>query len=391
MAKRKRQNGTGSVRQLPSGRWQARFPGPDGLMRPAATTFDTKLDATAWLTRQTQDVDRGMWAEPHKPQQGGDTLAQYAEQWLASRDLKPTTRQHYRRILAFHINPALGEERMDRITPATVRAWYASLDPGKPTMRAHTYGLLRTIFSTAVADDIIAANPCRIPGAGASRTQHQPKTATLAELEQLVAAMPARLQAMVLLAAWCGLRFGELTELRRQDIDLQAGCLTVRRGVVQVGGQAIVGDPKSYAGRSTVQIPPHLLPMLTEHLDRHVTAGKDALLFAADHGGHLASSRLYSSFYPARAKAGRPDLRFHDLRHTGATLAAATGATLAELMARMGHSTPAAAMRYQHAAADRDRAIAAALSAMAQRASTAGERVPPPDPKGEQPCLGLRR
>jgi integrase len=89
------------------------------------------------------------------------------------------------------------------------------------------------------------------------------------------------------------------------------------------------------------------------------------MLFPAATGGHLAPSSLYGFWYPARHAAGRDDLRFHDLRHTGAVLAAATGATLAELMARLGHSTPAAAMRYQHAAADRDQAIAAALSRLA--------------------------
>jgi integrase len=93
--------------------------------------------------------------------------------------------------------------------------------------------------------------------------------------------------------------------------------------------------------------------------------GAQGLLFPAGHGGHLVPSTLYGVFYPAREAAGRPDLRFHDLRHIGATLAAATGATLAELMARLGHSTPGAAMRYQHASADRDRVIAEALSQLA--------------------------
>jgi integrase len=88
------------------------------------------------------------------------------------------------------------------------------------------------------------------------------------------------------------------------------------------------------------------------------------LLFPSAGGGHLAPSTLYRSFYPARKAAGRPDLRWHDLRHTGAVLAAATGASLAELMARLGHSTAGAAMRYQHVAQDRDMEIARRLSAM---------------------------
>ena len=91
----------------------------------------------------------------------------------------------------------------------------------------------------------------------------------------------------------------------------------------------------------------------------------DALLFPAQHGGHLAASTLNRHFYPARTLVGRPDLRFHDLRHTGAVLAAATGASLAELMGRLGHGTPAVALRYQHVAQDRDQAIAELLSKMA--------------------------
>ena len=132
-----------------------------------------------------------------------------------------------------------------------------------------------------------------------------------------------------------------------------------------VDGDYLVGDPTSQAGRRTVTIPPHLVPTLVEHLDRHIGPEPGDLLFPAGHGGHMAPSTLYKVWYPAREAAGRPDLRFHDLRHTGATLAAATGATLADLMARMGHSTSAAALRYQHSAADRDKAIAEALSRFA--------------------------
>src|SRR6185369_8264130 len=116
--------------------------------------------------------------------------------------------------------------------------------------------------------------------------------------------------------------------------------------------------PKTDAGVRDVAVPPHLLPMLRQHLLEHCEPGKDGLLFPARGGGHLAPSSLYRVFYAARTKAGRDDLRWHDLRHTGAVLAAQTGATLAELMARLGHSTPQAAMRYQHAASERDQEIA---------------------------------
>lgn len=178
--------------------------------------------------------------------------------------------------------------------------------------------------------------------------------------------MPERYQLMVLLAAWCGLGFGEITELRRKDIDLTNGVVKIRRAVVRVEGEFIVGTPKSDAGTRDVNIPPHLLPAVKAHLTSNITGGRDGLLFpaAGDPTQHLAPATLYRVFDKARETAGRPDLRFHDLRHTGAVLAASTGATLAELMARLGHSTAGAAMRYQHAAQDRDRVIADALSAL---------------------------
>lgn len=180
---------------------------------------------------------------------------------------------------------------------------------------------------------------------------------------------------MCLLAAWCAMRFGELAELRRGDIDLRSNRVSITRGVVRVGGGFVVGSPKSDAGVRDVAIPPHLIPVVKVHLKDHTGKGKDALLFpaAADSNAHMAPSTLYKVYYPARKAAGREDLRWHDLRHTGAVLAAQTGATLAELMGRLGHSTPGAAMRYQHAAADRDTEIAKRLSALVQPSEVAGK------------------
>jgi integrase len=186
--------------------------------------------------------------------------------------------------------------------------------------------------------------------------------------------MPEERQAMTLLAAWCAMRFGDLAELRRKDIDQTNGVIHVRRAVVRVGGQHVVSTPKSAAGTRDIAIPPHLMPAIKAHLKQHVGVSKEALLFPGADGTHMNPSTLYGrnpskktpghGFYGARAAAGRPDLRWHDLRHTGAVLAAQTGATLAELMGRLGHSTPGAALRYQHAAQGRDAEIARRLSAL---------------------------
>jgi integrase len=218
-----------------------------------------------------------------------------------------------------------------------------------------------------VYDGEISANPAHIRGAGTTTRAVTITPATLDELTALVSAMPERRQAMILLAAWCGLRFGEITELRRRDIDLHGGVVHVYRAVTRVDGEFVITTPKSAAGRRDVAIPPHLSPALDAHLRVHTLPSPEALLFPAAHDSsrHLAPGSLYKTFHRARATAGRPDLRWHDLRHTGAVLAAHTGATLAELMGRLGHSTPQAALRYQHAAQGRDAQIASALSRIA--------------------------
>lgn len=367
----------GSVDKLATG-YRARYYGPDGRRYKAPTLFLTIGDARAWLALQRADIIRKAWTPPEADQAPVPklTLAAYAETWLEHRDLKERTREHYRELLDEKILPTLGLLPVASITADDVRAWHTKLGKdGTPTMRAHAYGLLRTIMGTAASDGKISVNPCVIRGAGNAKRVHKIRPASLDEIEVIAREMPPQYQAMVLLAAWCALRFGELTELRRRDIVIGAedqgddepekwGVVRVERAVVRTSAGFQVTTPKSDAGIRDVAIPPHLLPVIEDHLAEFVEADRDALLFPAQQGGHLAPASLYRQFYKARAAAKRDDLRWHDLRHSGAVLAAATGATLAELMARLGHSTPAAAMRYQHAAQGRDRKIAALLSKM---------------------------
>ncbi|MBB2892187.1 tyrosine-type recombinase/integrase [Flexivirga oryzae] len=368
MARQKRQ--FGAIEVLPSGRYRAKYRGPDRMRYAALHTFDTKLDAEAWLADERRAISADTWVPPSQRaarRREVETFGTYAEKWMRRRDLKPRTAQHYRSLLDRQILPTFADVSLKAITSERVRDWHADLDRDRPTLRAHAYSLLRTILGTAVTDEKIPANPCHIRGAGAAKRARRIKPASLAELETIAAHLPERYRPMLMLSAWCALRFGEVTELRRKDVDLKNGVIHVRRGVVRADGQVIVGTPKSDAGTRDVAIPPHLIPLLKAHRDSMPMRGQDALLFpAADGTSHMAPSTLYAVFYPARAAAGRPDLRWHDLRHTGAVLAAQTGATLAELMGRLGHSSPAAAMRYQHAAGERDAAIAAALSRIAE-------------------------
>lgn len=346
-------------------------------------------------------IDRDQWNASDDNRRETITVGAYAARWLANRQvagrpIKARTREHYDAILDAHLLPAFGARQLAAIRPKDVREWYERTLTDRPTMRSHAYSLLRTILASAINDELIDANPARIVGAGRATRVHKIQPASVAEIAELAAAMPDRLQLMVLLASWCALRFGETIELRRRDIDVAGEVIRIRRAAVRVKQTGNTADnpakylyevtsPKSEAGVRDVAIPPHLIPAVEAHLAKHVATGRDALLFPAGalvprkkSGGridkksahassarHLQPSTLNRHWYKARAKVGRDDLRWHDLRHSGAVLAAASGATIAELMARLGHSSPAAAMRYQHAAQGRDREIAAMLSKMA--------------------------
>lgn len=375
--RKKRQAGTfGAVEALPSGRYRARYRGPDGRRYAAPTLFLTQRDARGWLALRQAEIIRNAWRPPgaaEKPM-AKTTFEVYANDWLRHRDVKDRTREHYRKLLDEHLLPAFGALPLASLTADDVREWHSKWGRKAPTLRAHCYGLLRTIMGTAASDGKISTNPCVIRGAGATQRKVKIRPASVEELQALVWEMPKRYRAMTVLAAWCALRFGELTELRRKDLVLNvpkggsdpSGVVRVERAVVRTEAGFKVTTPKSESGARDVAVPPHLVRPLQEHLDQFVPDEPDALLFPAEHGGHLAPATLYRSFYRARSAAGREDLRWHDLRHSGAVLAAATGATLAELMARLGHSTPAAAMRYQHAARGRDQQIAALLSKLAE-------------------------
>jgi len=382
----------GTVSKLPSGRYRARYSGPDGAKHSSPVTYDDRDTAVTWLRNERQLVEDPLkpWSPPRERaataktagRRRGVKFGPFAEAWLAGRRVKgqplaARTRAHYRTLLDEHILPTFASVPLADIEPEDVDAWHALTLPTAPTMRAHAYSLLRTILGTAADRRLISSNPAKIRGAGNVERVHEPRPASLAELETIAANMPDQLRLMVLLAAWCAMRQGELFELRRSDVLTGKGVIRIRRGVVRAGGETLVKGPKSAAGSRDVAVPPHLMPMVREHLLQHTQPGASGLLFPARDGGQLAPSTLYGreafgkrkgyGYYHARQVAERTDLRFHDLRHTGAVLAAQTGATLAELMGRLGHSTPGAAMRYQHAASERDHEIARRLSAMVEQ------------------------
>lgn len=372
----------GRVRRLPSGRYQARYLGPDGIDRPAPETFASKADAEVWLTRKEVEIRDGEWIDPDL----GKVLFEiYAAGLVRDQVLRPRTDELYRGLLRNHLLPTFGKRPIGEIREAEVRRWHKERlmagplesRPFGPVTVAKAYRLLHAIMATAADDGLIRRNPCRIKGAGQEDSPERPvvPVPVLVELFNLI---PVRYRAMLLLATFANLRFGELAGLHRGDIDLDRCSVRVARSLVQMNdGRLFEDEPKSRAGRRAVSFPREIAPELRWHLERFVEPGGDSLVFVGPKGGRLRRSNFNIIWRKARDAVGLPGLHLHDLRHTGNTMAAATGASLRELMERMGHSSPRAALIYQHATRERDQAIAAAMGEVF--ASAGGRAQPRPD------------
>ncbi|WP_269854139.1 tyrosine-type recombinase/integrase [Streptomyces sp. RPT161] len=346
----------GSVRRLPSGRFQARYPGPDGQLRNADKTFPTQRDAEVWLVRKEAEIVEGRWQDPHEEIAFGE----YATAWLKERGYAATTRERNESALRLHILPAFDRSPISKITTPHVRQWRAALlDKGiGETTVVKAYQILRAIMNTAVDDGLIQRNPCRVKGAGAAKTAERPYL-TVPEVYRLADKVPACFRVLVLLAAFTGLRFGELAALQRHDVDLERRTISVRRAQAETRAEGLViKTPKSNAGIRSVAFPASLVEELTTHLDLYAEPGRNGLVFVGQRGGRLRRNNFRRVWLPALRAAGLSDVHFHDLRHTGNTLAATGGATTRELMHRMGHSSVRAALIYQHLVNGRDHAIA---------------------------------
>lgn len=355
----------GSVRQLPSGRWQVRYRDPEtGQLRPAEKTYPTKTEAQIALAQIEADVTRGQWSDPDA---GAVNFAEYATAWLRDRNLAARTRERSASVMRLHIVPTFGAGTIADVTTARVRGWRGKLlgaDVGEPTV-VKAYQLLRALMNTAVDDELIRRNPCRIKGADRYDVPERP-VLTVAEVFSVADSIVPRYRLLVLLAAFTTLRFGELAALRRRDIDLEGLTVSVRRSQAELqDGRLFDKAPKSAAGVRAISFPAELLDDVTRHLEQFAAPGRDGHVFIGPRGGQLRRSNFRDDWIAARDAAGvTSELHFHDLRHTGNTLASTAGASTRELMTRMGHSSSRAALIYQHMTSDRDRAIADRLGAM---------------------------
>ena len=344
-----------------------RYTGPDGLRRTAPHTFPNRTLARRWLSLTEADIVRGAWRDPlaHVEQ-----LRPYAQRWVLERDLAERTRELYQGLLDRQIVPILGELDVPAISAAKVRSWRLALlanGTGASTT-AKAYRLLRAIMNTAVEDEVVPRNPCRIKGAAVEPTVERP-VISLSTALSLVDAMPDRYRAMVVLAVFGSLRWGELVGLQRSDPDLDAAVVTVRRSVAEVGHELITKAPKTAAGLRRVALPRAVLPELRRRLDLYVGPAAESRVFIGPLGATPRRRNFVSIWKRAKEQAADvpANLHFHDLRHAGNHFAASSGASTRELMGRLGHSSMRAALISQHRTRERDRAIADALDAMIDR------------------------
>ncbi|MFF9101574.1 tyrosine-type recombinase/integrase [Streptomyces rubrogriseus] len=378
MAARKpqRRREFGTARKLASGRWQARYLGPDGQRHKAPETFETKSDAQDWLNLVRADIERSTWRDPDA---GAVNFEKYTLRWLEERGLAPTTVDRYDGLLRLHILPTFGGKNLDEITPPSVRTWRADrLKATGATTVAKSYRLLKSILQTAVDDDLLRNNPCRIKGAGKEEADERP-TATIEQVFDLADAMGPRWRLMVLLGAFASLRPEELAELRRHSVDLDECSLRVTQASPELtNGRRVTGDPKTRAGKRTVYLPDFLIPELRRHLQWFAEKGPDGLLFIGEKGAPFRRSTFGRKWRKARTKVGVPEtFRFYDLRHTGNTLAADTGAKLKDLMVRAGQSSERAQLIYQHSTAKHQQKLASGIDAQVRKersASPTGRR-----------------
>lgn len=381
---RKRREAFGRVEKRDSGRYRAGYIGPDSQLHRAPSTFATMTDARNWLAARQTEIASGTWEPPEviaakrarsasEAARRDVTLGDYTARWIATRTnsrgepLRPRTVEAYENLARAAgtrdsvdkggpLAPLVGHKIVD-ITPETVRDWRAEqAGTGKLTQTARAYDLLKSVLKTAVEDDIISVNPCRVKGGSTSSTGKKVEPPTDVELATILDSIDARYKSLVLLAAVGGLRWGEATELRAKDVTLERDKdgaidgvrIAVERQVVYtVKGGRKTGDVKSLAGNRSVAIFGEDARVIARQVRDKIG---DALLFTNAVGsGWLPQSAFWRHWHKAVVAAGRDDLPFDALRHYAGTRYAQTGATVKETMARLGHSSTKAAMRYQHA------------------------------------------
>ncbi|MEJ7798962.1 MAG: tyrosine-type recombinase/integrase [Ilumatobacter sp.] len=360
--------GFGTVRKLPSGRIQARYTHPEtGVLISAPATFVTKGEATRFLSEAETDLLRGESLDVSTSKQSFGT---YGSEWLDSRtDLRPKTMELYRYLFRLYLDPVLGSKEVGRLDARAIRQWYGILHEGTQgeVTSAKAYRLLRQILQAAVDDRLLRSNPCNLKGAAVERSAERP-IPTLEQVLALSEVIKPEYRLMVLLAGLVGLRRGECFALRVDDLERGRNHWTVAidASIVFVRNEAHHQPPKTMAGVRRLALPSAVSAAAEQHLCDFERSEPSDFLFVDQRTGNTPTMTVWRRVWANARRDAGVDCTFHDLRHHAGTLTATAGASIRESMARLGHSSPRAALRYQHIAETRDAEVAWAMDRLIQ-------------------------
>ncbi len=362
MATNKNRRGIGSVRKLPSGKWQLRYTDPNGIRRTARTTFQTKASAEFELTRIRQAIESGTWQIDQLPQAGGLdpkilTLKQLAEHWRAQRvnskgrPLSPNTLNEYQRLIESTLKE-FANKPIRAITTGQIEDWRVPALAQAPNQAVKAYKHLKTLMTYAQKRHWIALNPCDIER-GTAYTPKEPPAPTAKQVRLMIDNAPEPFRTILIFGAYGGLRKGEILELRRKDIQVikEGGekwiRVNVSRAVIWDKGEPIVSEPKTQAGIRSLLMPLEIREDILKHL-KTISISPDALLFPRKPGSeeHWGEYQLKPHWERVRGLAGFKG-RFHSLRAYASTEFAKLNPTDRELMERFGHRNIITAQKYQ--------------------------------------------
>jgi len=360
--KRRSRRPFGRVRKLPSGRFQVRYPGPDGVLRPGDRTFATSTDADRWLMRKRIEIEEGRWLDPAE---GRTTVRDWSARWLAAvaPQLKHKTQATYRSLINSRINPALGDRELSSLRPITVTEWVAAMrTEGLSASRIRqAYRVLSQIMASAVDNGLIPQTPCR--GVRLPRMpQTEPHIVTPLEASRIVCAAEKPHDLLIALLAFAGLRVGEAFALRRSDVDVAGGFLLVDENLAEANGALVFDTPKSHQKR-LLRLGSSLAKRLGAYLEE-LPGGEDALLFTTPAGKPLRYNQWRKAYFdPAVSAVGLIDVTPHDLRASHGTWVADRYGVMTAAH-RLGHSNASVTTRhYARPVAGRDDQVAEAADA----------------------------
>jgi integrase len=370
---RKRGNGEGSIHRRKNGGWCAQYVVHTSEGSKRRTLYGkTRQDVANRLAKALSSREDGLVFDA-----GKETVSEYLERWLeecVKGTVRASTFDRYKYAIGPHIKPALGRMKLKSLTPAHVRGFYREkLDAGLAPATVHKmHAVLHKALDQAVADGLIprnAADALKLPRI--DREEIAPLTAD--EANRLIeAARGDRLEALYVLAIHTGLRQGELLALNWEDLDLEAGTLQVRRTLTRRGGKHFLSEPKTKKSRRTVRLTAGAIAALQDHLKRQMEEmdrlgslyKPGGLVFANEIGGIFNPSNLRNrSFARLLMRAGlSAETRFHDLRHTCATLLLSRNVNPKIVSEMLGHANISITLdTYSHVLPDMQEKAAKAL------------------------------